>query len=182
MPIPLDVCPTCHHGIKQARGWTWIDPLPFLRQCVRGTSNCPLNDDALSQRCGLIWIGAEFYPTPADFLREAHRLGVSRRIKAVPKDFVLGETWVWLAHSKAIMNPPTSDATDLPTWTPGVFHIFRPTHLEQIVTESQTGDDDLMASLEKRQITPIVVPDDDPDHARPIRGKRQLTLNLEANP
>ena len=25
LPIPLDVCPTCHHGVKQTRGWTWVD-------------------------------------------------------------------------------------------------------------------------------------------------------------
>ena len=24
MPIPLHVCPTCHGGIKQTRGWSWI--------------------------------------------------------------------------------------------------------------------------------------------------------------
>jgi hypothetical protein len=25
LPIKLDVCPTCHAGIKPARGWTWVD-------------------------------------------------------------------------------------------------------------------------------------------------------------
>lgn len=25
LPIPLDKCPTCNGGIKQTRGWTWID-------------------------------------------------------------------------------------------------------------------------------------------------------------
>src|SRR5207302_7622776 len=25
LPIPLDICPTCGHGIKQTRGFTWVD-------------------------------------------------------------------------------------------------------------------------------------------------------------
>ena len=31
MPIPLHVCPTCHGGIKQTRGWSWIDPQPWIK-------------------------------------------------------------------------------------------------------------------------------------------------------
>ena len=53
-------------------------------------------------RVGLIWVGEKFYPTPQDFCAEAEKMGISRRIPAVPNDFVLGETWVWLAHRKAI--------------------------------------------------------------------------------
>jgi len=25
LPIPLDICPTCGHGIHASRGWTWVD-------------------------------------------------------------------------------------------------------------------------------------------------------------
>ncbi len=50
----------------------------------------------------MLWIGGQFYPTPADFNREANSVGVSRRITATPKDLVVGETWVYLAHREAI--------------------------------------------------------------------------------
>jgi hypothetical protein len=25
LPIPLDVCPTCHAGFKPTQGWTWVN-------------------------------------------------------------------------------------------------------------------------------------------------------------
>ena len=45
----------------------------------------------------------------------------------------------------------------------GVFHAFRPQRLEKIVTD-QTSQEELDA-LEAQDITPVVVPHDDPDHA-----------------
>ena len=52
---------------------------------------------------GLIWIGEKFYPMTADFMREAQMKGVSRRLPAVPRGFVLGETQVYLGHRKAVL-------------------------------------------------------------------------------
>src|SRR5262252_7875702 len=71
LPIPLDVCPTCGAGVKQSRGWTWINPKPFLdaKVCteigfVKQRPLCPAaRPGLLGDRVGLIWIGAQFYPT-----------------------------------------------------------------------------------------------------------------------
>ncbi len=30
LPLELTVCPCCSQGIKQSRGWTWIDPEKLL--------------------------------------------------------------------------------------------------------------------------------------------------------
>ena len=46
-------------------------------------------------------------------MREASKMGVSRRITAVPRDFVVGETWVLLGHRKAI-EKACSECGDLP--------------------------------------------------------------------
>lgn len=100
LPIPLTVCPCCNAGVKFARSWTWINLALFTEkekcdlpamQC-RG---CPMN--AKIERCGLLWIGEKFY-TPQSFTEEAARLGVSRRIATVPREFKLGETYVAVAH------------------------------------------------------------------------------------
>jgi hypothetical protein len=121
LPHRLEICPTCSHGIKPSRGWTWVNgrklfeatpcpdrnyepPSPDLS--VRGCSSCPLSDGRLADgkldRCGLLWIGEKFYSTPEEYLAEARAMGLSRRIQAVPHDFKLGETWVLLAHRKGI--------------------------------------------------------------------------------
>lgn len=173
LPIELTVCPCCKQGIKQSRGWTWLD----LTRLVDGAHKdchcfpgCPLCSDPKSiGEVGLLWIGERFYKTPADFDREAGELGISRRIHNVPRNFKLGETWVLLAHAKAISCPEPICGEECERcggkgWLPGAFKLFKPIRIEKIVTASQATDADAMADLEKRGITPVVVPDDDKDH------------------
>lgn len=181
MPILLHICPTCNHGIKQSRGWTWIDPKPFTAgacasqpaepfattlQLLTGGPLCTLAPNTcnpLSDKVGLLWIGEAFYKTPSAFQIEAAEMGVSRRITAVPRGFEVGKHWVFLAHPKVKENPPANPGDDV-TWTPGVFRIFKPTAIEKILTESMAQDADEMAKLAKAGITPVIVPDNDRDH------------------
>lgn len=152
LPIPLVVCPTCGGGIKPARGWTWINgtALAHDARCrLEGTANCATCPLSKPQgRVGLIWVGEAYYKTPADYVREVGAQGVSRRINAVPKDFKLGETWVWLAHRNTIENEDGS-------YTPGVFRVFKPTAIEYVVKGDETAKE--IERLEKRGITPIEI-------------------------
>lgn len=136
LPLPIPArCPCCSAGIKPARGWTWMDPRPLFapKPCgyVHDTpgstylqlhATCPLNDKCLPARAGLLWVGGSFYPTADAYMEEARTMGLSRRIKSVPKDFVVGEHWVMLAHRKCIAPPPTAipfgemDRTQLLNW------------------------------------------------------------------
>jgi hypothetical protein len=158
LPIPLAVCPTCNQGVKQTRGWSWIDPRPWLTEpCSLRKPLCPAATPALlGDRVGLLWIGRAFYKSPGAFMHEASVYGVSRRISGVPRGFKVGEHWVFLAHPEACWTGENK--------TPGIFSIFRPTAIEKILTESQAADKDVADDLLKRGITPVVVPDDDPDH------------------
>lgn len=103
LPIPLTVCPCCHAGVKPSRGWTWVGyQLIKDAPCSKpGCTGCHPFDGSI-QKFGLLWIGEKFYKHPYDFNKEALGQGISRRIANVPKDFVLGETWVLLAHRKGI--------------------------------------------------------------------------------
>lgn len=107
LPVPLTICPTCSGGIHFARSWTWVDgdALVASKVCTFGTI-FPYCDKCILVkslgRCGLLWIGEKFYETPADWTREAEKFGVSRRIPAVPREFVVGITIVLVAHRKAI--------------------------------------------------------------------------------
>lgn len=189
LPIPLEVCPTCGHGIKQTRGFTWVELEPLVggahAQCA-DTFPCPLcmRPDTLG-RCGLLWVGERFYKTPADFDREAAALGISRRISAIPRGFVVGETWIVFAHPRAIatqLNCPRCAevvavvridgelqlACPACGWNglafrPGIFKVWKPERIEKILPESARGSPEA-AELAAKGITAVFVPDDDADH------------------
>lgn len=132
LPFPVHVCPTCGAGIKRARGWTWITPRalfghlpvschaklalaaasakqPFGRDVAPDCVRCPIGGARPEGKHGLLWIGEKFYATPLSFTREAAQLGVSRKLSQLPRGFQLGQSWVFLAHARAVF-----DATRAP--------------------------------------------------------------------
>jgi hypothetical protein len=114
--------------------------------------------DGLTERFGLLWVGSGFYQRPADFIREAGHMGISKRIAAVPRDFVVGETWVLLAHRDCIKNPrynPQEVNSEEPEFLPGIFSAFRPTRIEYVVDGTETTEE--IADKEKRGITCVRV-------------------------
>ncbi len=203
MPLPLHVCPTCSQGIKPARGWTWIDgkailaaapecgftliklaenPAMGLRE-IKGPGpeceTCPMNGHN-ENKVGLMWVGSRFYPTPEDFVKEARKMGLSKRIAQIPKELVVGKTWVWLAHRQTI---PTVHTPECATErmiadylfrvkmeaegmvgvlcdcgaqpTPGVFHAFVPTRIEYVVKGDEPEEE--LDALEKRGLTLVKI-------------------------
>ena len=184
MPIACDVCPTCHAGIKPSRGWTWIDLQAFLqnaKECdtTENCGNCPFSILAGVERAGLLWVGEKYYPTPDDFMKEADEMGVSRRISAVPNDFVLGETWVLFAHRKtieeacpeclgnyAVFDEESDEMTQCEwceagvQYQAGVFHAFRPTAVEYVVKGTESEEE--LDRLEKQGLTLVKVIQDKP--------------------
>jgi hypothetical protein len=111
-------------------------------------------------KAGLLWVGAQFYPTIEHFEAEAKALGVSRRITAIPRDFEMGKTWILFAHPRGVIKA-TSELQA--AYVPAIFRVWRPDRLERIYNESQRGSDAVKAD-EKRGITPVFVPDNDPHH------------------
>lgn len=163
MPIPLTTCPCCGRGIRPSRGWTWVEPNELLRatedeKCKTPSlcRKCPIGEGIegmLEGVAGLLWIGAKHYPTPEAFIKETHTMGISRRLNTVPRDFVLGETWVLLAHRRAIHAP--LEIGSEPEWTPGIFQIFKPTSLEIVCDGSES--EDIIESYKNRGLTPVIV-------------------------
>jgi hypothetical protein len=180
LPFELTVCGCCGQGIKQARGWTWVDVgklfngMHIIHEADNGRQDlCPCATKSFCPLClkpevmgkaGLLWIGEKFYKKPSDFVKEGVELGFSRRIKAVPQGFKVGETYVLLAHSKAVTVTTGADAFGKTTEErPGIFYAWLPQRIEKICLESTRGSEEIDA-LEKRGITPVFVPDDDKDH------------------
>jgi hypothetical protein len=170
LPLPLTVCPCCGEGIRLARGWTWVNLNALFphKRCESELMQCPLKNvghlhtpPEHFNRVGLIRIGEKYYPEVSDFLEESAELGVSRRITAVPKGFVLGETWVALAHKKAVTTT-LLDISEVDGFriegsstihTPGIFTVFKPTAIEYITTGEET--EEVLQNLIERGITPV---------------------------
>ena len=143
LPLPLTHCTCCGAGIKPSRGWTWINPRQLFglpeRPCPPQRVNnkfarlacgtCAAGGGMPEGQHGLLWIGEAYYPKPEDFTREAARLGLSRKLKALPRGFELGVTQVYLAHRRAIWNPETQE------YTAGVFSTFRPVGIDLVVDD-----------------------------------------------
>lgn len=167
-PIPLTICPCCSGGIKQTRSFTWINPSVLLKDqpckgsVQRSCTFCPMGQLLEVERAGLLWIGTAFYPTPEAFALEAEKMGVCRRISTVPKDFKIGEHWVFMAHPKAIAGPIQQDGPGgkpYQEYTKGIVFAFKPSRIEKCVTETERANAEEMEKLEKRGITPVVLPD-----------------------
>lgn len=204
LPYALETCPTCGGGIKVTRGYTKVNPLALFGlhdqqvpvfeddPTVRGEVTklicadrfrpcfmCDPTDDSAF----IMGIGEAHYPTPDDFVAEAGRLGVSKRIASIPKGLELGKTVVYLAHRKACVARESAiiqRAMALVTGSedpqprlieaqkveprPGIFSAFIPQRIEKLIWERDATPDQV-AELEKRGITPVTIKDGDQDHA-----------------
>jgi len=157
LPLLLEVCPTCHGGIKQARGWTWIEPgplflasdnvcpsakfsSPYCGVCVINKGNAVVAA-ALGLKAGLLWVGTAHYPTPGDFIKEGLKVGLSKRISALPKKFVIGQTRIFFAHPKAIDGDK-----------PGIFGSMIATGVDYIVKDEEERMHDLWDGAEDKDL------------------------------
>jgi hypothetical protein len=160
LPCPTTHCPTCGHGVKLTRRWQWFEPAPFFRDrpCTldQGTCDpCPLAEPRSLPQSGLLWVGATHYASPRSFLAEASSLGVSKRIPARPRAFLLGITRVYLAHPTACIDPILLNTV------PGIFASFVPTAIEYVVTGTET--DAWLEHMIHQGITPVRIERIDPE-------------------
>ncbi|GAI02867.1 unnamed protein product [marine sediment metagenome] len=128
-------------------------------------------------------VGEKYYKTPQDFVKEALAMGISKRIPFIPKGLELGRTIVYLAHPRACevkepavlqqamaiveeaqTNQPRLLETDKVEKKLGIFCAFIPKRVEKLIWESQATPEEL-EKLEKRGISPIIIPNGDADHA-----------------
>lgn len=185
LPMPLIVCPTCGEGIHYSRSFTWINPMKlfykdaepkcgsWMAQFVgpHEHDRCPMCLPAIvGPKAGLIWIGARFY-TPIEFLNEAARRGVSRKLPAIPRGFTIGEDWIYLAHVDGVpvaMQEYQADEESAEKVNgkpaqkpkPGVISVFRPTHVDLVISPKKIdlhrvdreGDTDICEAKDEEQL------------------------------
>jgi hypothetical protein len=194
MPYALDRCRTCGGGVKFTRGHTWLQPDFFMMHDsdCQDEGPCPVchnRPDHFGPHL-LLWIGRGHY-SPASYLKEAHELGLSRRLSAIPKGLVLGETWVLLAHLDAVPpkdtlrwctvcgfnermhlpgTPSVCASFQPPKPSPGLFAAFVPRAIELLLRASDATAERIEKE-KKRGVTVVVVPDDDKDHQGSVWDK-----------
>ncbi len=167
LPFELVTCLVCGSGIKFTRGFQWLEWAKYVGMHMDSETACI--DPQLCPVCypniqpqpyGLMWIGESFY-TPAEFMSEAQKMGISRRIPAIPRKFKLGETWVLCAHMMACGTRKNDQGVEFKV--PGVLYVFRPSRFEKLIWQ-RDAKQELLEDLVKAGITPIVIPDGDLDH------------------
>jgi hypothetical protein len=184
LPLELTTCPVCGAGIHFTRSFTEINPLKLFgyhQPCHDAFRPCIVCDPK-DETAYVMVVGSKYY-TPQSFVEEAAAMGISKRIPFIPKNLEPGKTVVYLAHPKAVcVQEPLAvqaamtivaevdepqmrllDAEKKPHYAMGVFCAFLPQRIEKLIWESQ-GTPEELEKLEKRGVTPILVPDGDEDH------------------
>ncbi len=142
--------------------------------CVR----CPFGGELnLNEKVGLMWIGERFYHTPKDFIDEARKYGISKRINAIPQDVKLGDTWIYLAHpegySHMVNNIEDCRCKEKPELMgnflnhnelrPAIIYAFKPKRIE-IPVRKDTPPEEII-DLHKRGITTVLCDADENGYA-----------------
>lgn len=196
LPYPLDCCPVCDAGFKPFRGVKKINTVALFdrHEGCKDTRPCPFCDGLLFNRPHvldkeqnfvdvgdfLMCVGEKFYKTPADFTAEAINMGVSKKISSIPKNLVVGYSWVYLAHPAACKKvvppceqPDNGELVKAPKTVDqlGIFTFFIPTRIEMPVWKGKTSAKK-RKQLEKRGIT-LVEFDYDPDYDPKAKTKKK---------
>jgi len=104
--LPLStLCKCCNDDIPFFRGTKMLWNHRFINVECRKETHCQsCQSVSIKQRVMIMWVGQKFYPTPNDFIEEAEKRGVSKRLNGnLPNEFVVGETFVFFGHRKAIL-------------------------------------------------------------------------------
>jgi hypothetical protein len=160
LPFPLTVCPVCGHGVKVGLGMTMVNPLKLFgkhHNCddkIRPYIVCDPKDEVSY----IMRVGEKFYKTPEDFIQEGIRLGISKRIGQIPRNFKLGKTVIYLAFIKPEDEiAPRMLEVEKQRRVMGIFSSFIPQRIEKIFWQSTLDEMPKreLSRLKKRGITPV---------------------------
>jgi hypothetical protein len=198
LPIPLEICPCCGHGIKATRGWTWVDIaglvggdhlVPETRMVSVGggwagypdeekeTGNqipckcpafCPLCHNVANMGKGGLLW------IGLQFYPTIEAFEIEARTLGVSRRITAVPRGfevgkTWLLFAHARgVIKPSGPLTA--AYVPAIFRVWKPERLERIYVESQRDSDAVKADIE-RGITPVYVPDNDKDHQGSVYDK-----------
>jgi hypothetical protein len=185
LPKPVRPCAECGKlSVSITRGWSWFNAREFF-----GIGECHLSGScsmihladsrsvcllcilcAPPERAGLVWVGAQFYPTIWDFTQEAARLGLSKRLPGIPEDFKAGETWVAIGHRGErvwTQGEETHEAEPRES-VPIIFRFFQPSRIEYVVTDKETPDELIAIEAKGAELVRVIPSDTLTPYTEPI--------------
>jgi hypothetical protein len=119
-----------------------------------------------------MWVGKEY--TMKSFVEESQERGTSKRIPNIPKDFVVGRDWVFLARYNGgktavsrIVDGRETRMVDV------IFYAYRPTAVEIVLTKSQAENQEYVYRLREQGLTPVL------EHDRPLIDTKRLREALK---
>lgn len=143
MPFALTVCPCCGEGYRYSRSPRKVQATAIFAhsECTGEGSHshhlCPVcTPEKAGTESWLIWIGEKHYPSANDYMLESMANGVSRHIKSVPQGFKVGESWVLLAHKKALAVVEEGEVIE----KPAIFYVYKPSRID-IVVNTENPDE-----------------------------------------
>lgn len=170
LPIELKPCECCGYQPNVRRNFSYLAKQYFGKhEDCKCRPDCELCNPELMEQdeCVLMRVSSRYY-TPESFTEEALEQGISLRVSRVPREYEPGETWILLFHKDAIkelkntVNEEGEKEEEIETY-PGIFYAFKPTTIEQLIWESEATEEKL-EDMKENGITPVIVPDGDPDH------------------
>ena len=150
LPFPLQPCSCCGRPYIQNRNMMRfyhetvlkydVEPRCHLHDVGSRHENshhherCPVCCPSLvieeGQWSWQFWVGTEY--TPKQFIEEAEREGISKRIPRLPKEFEWGQ-WVYLLHRWAMVDSAELGDDQRELVSPGIFYVFKPSELHIVV-------------------------------------------------
>jgi hypothetical protein len=119
-----------------------------------------------------MWVGKMYYTTK-QFVDEANKNGISKRINIKPK--LKAGDWVYFVHPAAIrVGTAVFDEEDAPRRSthshtePGVFLVARLTEIQKIISEDDAKDEAKVKQLEDQGIVPVVEYDETEEPETPV--------------
>ena len=165
LPFPIPpVCDCCGEGVRFPRAPWPINPVKLFGNHGEDCQDDPVCPVCFPEdgRAFLLGVGEKYY-TMESFINEANRMGVSKKVPHIPKDFEVGKSRFFLVYKKGIETGEV-DEKGRPVHQMAVFSSFIPQRIETLIWKSEATPKKL-AELEKRGITAVVIPDGDEDHA-----------------
>jgi hypothetical protein len=161
LKIVLEECKICGQKPRFSRGISKFDPYKLFGEheeckCEAGPE-CPICHPEEDGSYFLMWVGSDY--TEQEFIHEAQTLGFSKRIPWIPKDLVIGKSWVFFAKKNNTEIPlgKIVNKRGRKPMTSAIFYAVQPQEIHYLIKEEEATEE-YLAELEKEGVTPITVP------------------------
>lgn len=145
LPKEFEECVVCGNIPHFIRSIQKIDPLamfgPHAKDICKCKPFCPLCNPETKPRDipnYLMWVGKDY--SPESFIKEANKMGVSKKINSLPKDLIVGKSWIYLAKQDLIEDKEVAYHPKKTKKKDAIFFAFIPQKVEYLMEKKKKGE------------------------------------------